>query len=78
MIEIDDLYWNVGKQGTVRTAVRWTLLGTHRGYGMWGQPTGKQVRIMGTTQHHIRDGKIVEEWTLFNELALLWKLRYAA
>jgi predicted ester cyclase len=45
---------------------------------MWGQPTGKQVRIMGTTQHHIRDGKIVEEWTLFNELALLWKLRYAA
>jgi predicted ester cyclase len=78
MIEIDDLYWNGSERGSYRTAMRWTLLGTHRGYGIGGRPTGKPIRIMGTTEHHIRDGKIVEEWTLFNELALLWKLRYAA
>lgn len=77
MIEIDDLYWNGNERQGYRTAVRWTLLGTHRGYGMYGRPTGKPVRVLGTTEHHIKDGKVAEEWTLFNELALLWKLRYA-
>jgi predicted ester cyclase len=77
MIQIDDLYWNGNERDGFRTAVRWSLLGTHRGYGIYGKPTGRQVRSLGTTQHRIKDGKIVEEWTIFNELALLWKLRYA-
>jgi len=76
MLEIDDLYWNGDEQQGYRTAVRWTLLGTHRGISPYGRPTGKQIRILGTTEHRIKDGKVVEEWTLFNELALLWKLRY--
>ena len=76
-LQIDDLYWNGDGSRGYRTAVRWTLMGTHRGTGIYGRPTGKQIRILGTTQHRIEDGKIVEEWTLFNELALLWKLRDA-
>lgn len=75
--EVDDLYWNGDERMGYRTAVRWSLTGTHRGVGIWGKPTGRPVHIIGTTSHIIRDGKIVEEWTLFNELALLWKLHYA-
>ncbi len=74
--EIDDLYSNGNAAEGYRTAVRWTLVGTHRGLSSYGRPTGKQVRMLVTTMHHIKDGKIVEDWTLFNELALLWKLRY--
>lgn len=76
-MEIDDLYFNGTAEAGYRTAVRWTLTGTHRGYGIYGRPTGKQVHIMGTTMQTIKDGKIIEEYTIFNELALLWRLRYA-
>ncbi len=77
MIEIDDLYWNGTEQEGYRAAIRWTFMGTHRGFGIYGKATGRPIRLIGSTQQRIKDGKIVEEWTFFNELALLWKLRYA-
>ena len=77
LMEIDDFYFNGNAQDGFRTAVRWTFLGTHRGYGMYGKPTGKSIKIMGATHQIVKDGKFVEEYTVFNELALLWKLRYA-
>ena len=54
-----------------RVAVRWTLLGTHEGHGIYGPPTGKRVRILGISQQHVRDGHFVAEWTVFDELALM-------
>jgi len=77
MIQIEDVYWNGSEEEGYRTAVRWTLLGTNRGIGIYGRPTGKPVRAIGISEHRIKNGKILEEWTIFNELALLWKLRYA-
>ncbi|GAC1628561.1 MAG: ester cyclase [Chloroflexota bacterium] len=77
MIEIDDLYWNGNEKEGYRVAIRWTFMGTHRGLGIYGKATGRPIRLIGSTQQRIKDGKIVEEWTFFNELALLWKLRYA-
>lgn len=77
MIEIEDVFWNGNEREGIRTAVRWTLLGTNRGLSMYGRPTGKSIRSIGISEHRIKEGKIVEEWTMMNELALLWKLRYA-
>ena len=76
MMQVDDVYANGDAQRGYRAAVRWTFLGTHRGIGTYGRPTGKQIRILGTSEFRIKDEKIVEEWTVWNELALLWKLRY--
>jgi predicted ester cyclase len=73
-IVVDHLYWNEMRDGTVVTAMRWTLFGTHDGPGAYGPPSGRQVRLMGITQHYIRDGKIVEEWTIYDEFALLKQL----
>ena len=56
---------------THRAATRWTMRGTHEGPGVYGDPTGKQIEIMGVTHHLIVDGKFVQEWTLFDELVLL-------
>ena len=54
-----------------RTATRWTLRGTHTGYGVYGEPTGKPIRIIGVSHHVIQDERIASEWTVFDEFALL-------
>ncbi|MBL8096186.1 MAG: ester cyclase [Anaerolineales bacterium] len=71
---IDQLYWQGDEQTGYRTSMRWSLVGTHEGYGIYGEPTGIRFRIWGLTQHVIKDGRIVEEWTLFNEFSLLKRL----
>lgn len=52
-------------------AFRWTITATHKGDGMFGRPSGRVVNILGMT--HLRfDGEhIAEEWTLYDEIAIL-------
>jgi len=71
---IDDLRWVGNQRDGFRTAVRWSLLGTHTGPGIYGKPTDRPVRMHGVTQHRVRDGRYVEEWTVFNELRILQQL----
>jgi len=52
-------------------AIRWTLAGTHSGHGLHRPPTGLTLLIMGVTHWRTIDGRVVEEWTVFDELALL-------
>ena len=73
-MHIDDLYWNDDGDGRYRTAVLWTMLGTHTGPGVYGRPTGRRVRVMGITQHRVKDGKFVEEWTEYSEFSLIKQL----
>ena len=54
-----------------RTATRWRMRGTHTGYGIYGEPTGNQINLMGISHHLIKNGKIHNEWTLFDEFSLL-------
>ncbi len=54
-----------------RVATRWTLRGTHTGYGVYGEPTGNPIRLLGVSHHLIIDGLIREEFTRFDEFALL-------
>jgi len=68
---IDHIYWLGNDEDGYRVAMRWSLVGTHNGYGPYGDPTGNKVYVMVLSQHHIRNGKFVEEWMLFDELALL-------
>jgi len=52
-------------------AVRWSISGVHSGAALYGKPTGEKLYILGESQYHIVDGKIVEEWIIFDELSLL-------
>jgi hypothetical protein len=77
---IDQLYWmdwHTDGQPGYRTSMRWSLVGTHEGDGIFGEPTGQRFRLWGMTQHLIQDGKLIEEWTLFNEFSLLKRLYLA-
>ena len=59
------------KPSGYRTATRWRMRGTHTGFGIYGEPTGQPIEILGVSHHLIKDGKIQNEWTLFDEFELL-------
>ncbi|MBV9603108.1 MAG: ester cyclase [Chloroflexi bacterium] len=46
-------------------------LGTHLGEGLFGHPSGKRVEVMGITHARLEHGLVQEEWTVFDELAVL-------
>jgi predicted ester cyclase len=44
---------------------------------MFGPPTGRQIEQKGITIHRIEDGKIGEEWEIFDTLSMLQQLGLA-
>ncbi|MEQ8689472.1 MAG: ester cyclase, partial [Pseudomonadales bacterium] len=73
-IEVEETYWMGNPEEGYLTSVRWTANATHRGFGVYGEPTNRQVKIWGITQHKIVDGYIGEEWMAFNELDLMMQI----
>ncbi len=58
-------------------AARWALAGHHTGGTLWGPATGAPVFILGESQYKLVDGKVVEEWLVFDELAILTQVARA-
>ena len=57
---------------------RFTARGTHQGETEeFGPPTGRQLEQEGITIHRIEDGKIVEEWSQYDNLSILQQLGLA-
>ena len=52
-------------------ALRWSLAGTHAGNGVWGSASGRELLIMAVSHFRVRGGLIVEDVTVFDELAVL-------
>jgi steroid delta-isomerase-like uncharacterized protein len=74
-VQVDEVYWMGNDADGYLTSERWSAEGTHSGSGLYGEPTGKQIQVWGITQHEIKNGRIVREWMLFNELDLMMQLR---
>lgn len=72
--QIDDLYWMGNEQDGYNVSVRWSLVGTHTGPGIYGKPTGRRIYMWGINQDVIVDGKIVEEWMMFNEFEVMQQI----
>ena len=76
--EIQHVASNPSEEGGTKVAVRWVMEGHHLGYGILGtlgDPTGKRVQVMGMSHYHWKNGKIVDEWTVYDELSLLTQVR---
>ncbi len=71
---VDDLYFMGNKRDGYLASLRWSVVGTHRGWGLYGRPTGRPARMWGISQYRIIDDQIVDEWTLFNEFELIQSL----
>ena len=71
---VDDIYWMGNPEDGFLVSARWGASGAHRGNGIYGSPTGREVRIWGITQWQIKDGKVQKEWTMFNEFGVLMQI----
>lgn len=57
--------------------VRWLASGCHSGDGFGIKATKQCVSFRGMTWHRYRDGKLIEGWDCWNQMALLEQLRSA-
>lgn len=55
-----------------RAAIRWSLHGTHDGWGVFGVPTGAEVFVLGISQAEFGPWGLRKEYTLFDETSI-WK-----
>lgn len=68
-----DGHWDVQElfSSGDRVVARWIGRGTHRGELMGVEPTGKAIAVDAISVFRIADGKIAEEWTVWDALGLL-------
>jgi steroid delta-isomerase-like uncharacterized protein len=59
-------------------AVHFEGTGTNTGAGNGFPATGRSIRVRGMTFFHLKDGQIFEEWTEFDQYALLKQLGLVA
>ncbi len=71
-IEIGHVCWSDESDGTI-VAVRWTLTGSSARGGILGDqwPSDRQVFMMGSSHLRLTGPLVVEEWTVFDEVAVL-------
>jgi len=55
-------------------AAHWTMRGTHNGLFLGNPPTGRLVEVQGIIFASTVDGRIVEDWTLIDQMGILQQL----
>lgn len=70
---IDRITCNTGSDQD-KVAIRWWLKGVHLNEGMFGPPSGKEVSLMGISHFLVSDGKIQEEWVVFDLFDVLCQI----
>ena len=71
VLRVEHGCWSEERDGII-VAVRWVLEGTTRSGGFLGDVPGAQpVSMIGISHMRFAQQKIVEEWTLFDEIAVL-------
>jgi predicted ester cyclase len=70
-LQVDEVYWMGNDDEGFRVSVRWTAQGSHRGYALYGAPTGRRVHLWGINQLYVRNGRITEDWMCFNEFDVM-------
>ncbi len=71
-LTVHSAFINRDTERPLRIASRWSLCGTHSGWGHFCQPTGAPLYIMGLSHAHITQGKVMNEWIMFDEVSI-WK-----
>ena len=71
-LRIEHAIGNEGPMMPPRAAVRWSLWGTHSGWGHFGQPTNAEVYVLGISHAEFGPWGLRREFTLYDETAI-WK-----
>ena len=71
ILRVENVCWSDETDGII-VAVRWTLEGTSRSGGLLGDvPAGRPVSVMGMSHMRFAGPVVVEEWTIFDEVATI-------
>ena len=57
--------------GDIAVALRWSLAGVHKGTGVWGEPSGRELWLLAVSHFRLRAGLVVEDATVFDEVSIL-------
>ncbi|MBC7705813.1 MAG: hypothetical protein H7274_17950, partial [Rhodoferax sp.] len=55
----------------VAVPLRWAACGVQASRGAWGPASGRQILIAGSSHYVLRQGRIVRDQTVFDELAVI-------
>ena len=77
VLQVDEVYWMGNDADGYLVSTRWSAEGTHDGDGLYREPTGAACQIWGITQWRVEDGKVRQEWQLFNEFDLMMQIARA-
>jgi hypothetical protein len=74
-LRVDEVYWMGNDAEGYRLSVRWSASGSHRGFGLYGAPTGRRIRLWGISQLYVsvteHGPRVTEEWNMFNEFDVM-------
>ena len=71
IMEIRDLVVNESEDLGIRVGVIWLMRGTYSGSPVYGTSNGAPVNILGSSHFEIRRGKIIREYRIFDEIAVI-------
>ena len=67
---VEHLVQQTGSGRADRVAIRWRARALHQGAGRYGNPTGKQVELMGINHVEFFKGRVLREWVLIDDVAV--------
>ncbi|CAG4899623.1 nuclear transport factor 2 family protein [Paraburkholderia gardini] len=76
VLKIETARVNRDPEQPVRVAIRWSLTGTHSGFGHFGEPTGAPVYVMGMSHANMTGNKVMVEYMVTDEVSI-WKQIFA-
>jgi hypothetical protein len=77
-LQVDEVYWMGNDDDGWLVSTRWSAEATHCGdTEMYRAASGAACQIWGITQWRVKDGRVEQEWQLFNELDLMMQIARA-
>ena len=76
-VEIRDFVAHHSPDLGLRIGVIWLLRGTYSGAPVYGPVNRAPVRVLGASSFEIRRGKIVREWRIYDEIAVIAQILQA-
>jgi predicted ester cyclase len=70
-IELRDIVVHEGAELGLRVATIWVLRGTYSGVPTYGPITRTPVAILGSSHFELRDGRVLREFRMFDEVAVI-------
>jgi predicted ester cyclase len=76
-VELRDLAVNDSPDLGLRVAAIWLLRGTYSGVPAYGPTNGAPITLLGASHFELRDGRVLREWRIYDEIAAMAQIAAA-